>query len=196
MIDPTLRRHGLEPVGAGAAGKGVEVRVQAALGFLNLRGNTGDRRFGDTVAGVLGQPLPLEPNTTTAGEHRIYWLGPDEWLIVIDAAKARALTADLHETLNRVRHAVNNVSGGNVALRIAGPQARDVLATGCTLDFHPRVFGENCCAQSTLAKAGVLIGLVEPPEDFEIIVRRSFADYLLRWLLHASDSNSRSGLLG
>ena len=177
MIDPTARNHGLETVAAGGA-----VSVRPNLGFVNLRGDPGDHRFGETVEKVLGLPLPPEPNTFTAAGHRLYWLGPDEWLLVTDMGKARAVAADLRETLKRVRHAVNNVSGGYVSLQLDGPSARDLLACGCTLDLHPRVFGAGRCAQSSLAKASVLIGLVEPPDGFEIIVRRSFADYLVRWL--------------
>jgi len=181
MIDPTARAHGLETLAGGGA-----VRIQGELGFVNLRGDAGDSRFGETIEKVLGLPLPSAPNTFTAGEHRLYWLGPDEWLLVTDMGKARAITADLHETLKRVRHAVNNLSGGYVALHLAGPSTRDLLASGCTLDFHPRVFGDGRCAQSSLAKASVLIGLREPPDGFEIIVRRSFSDYLVRWLADAA----------
>jgi sarcosine oxidase subunit gamma len=60
------------------------------------------------------------------------------------------------------------------------------LAKGCTLDFHPRVFRPGTCAQSGLAKANVLIRLGDDPDSFDVVVRRSFADYLLRWLRHAA----------
>ena len=58
----------------------------------------------------------------------------------------------------------------------------DVLAKGCTLDLHPSVFGQGICAQSNLAKANVLISMGHEPHAFDLIVRRSFSDYLLRWL--------------
>jgi sarcosine oxidase subunit gamma len=45
----------------------------------------------------------------------------------------------------------------------------------------------GACAQSGLAKASMLIGRIDDAEPvFEIIVRRSFADYVLRWLNHAA----------
>ena len=38
------------------------------------------------------------------------------------------------------------------------------------------------CAQSHLAKAPILIGQIENQPYFELIFRRSFADYLWTWL--------------
>ena len=82
--------------------------------------------------------------------------------------------------------AITDVTDGRVAFRVAGPSARDVLAKGCPLDLHPRAFPPGRCAQSLLAKASVLIHLVDDgPErgpSFDVYVARSFADYLWTWL--------------
>ena len=82
--------------------------------------------------------------------------------------------------------AINDVSGGQLALQISGGAARDVFAKGCTLDFHPRVFMSGMCAQSGLGKASVLFTLPNSDDEFYVVVRRSFADYLLRWLHDAA----------
>jgi sarcosine oxidase subunit gamma len=130
--------------------------------------------------------LPLAANTFTAGSHRVYWLGPDEWLAVTTAAEAPGLVRSLESALAGRSFAVNDLSGGNVVLGLAGRKARDVLARGCTLDLHPDVFPVGAAAQTGLAKAGVLLGLVDDAPVFEIVVRRSFADYLCRWLAHVA----------
>ena len=73
------------------------------------------------------------------------------------------------------------------------PDARKILAKGCTLDLHPREFGPGQCARSALARASVL--LVAEPGDtpqFTIIVARSFADYLFRWLANATRPHGAS----
>jgi sarcosine oxidase, subunit gamma len=57
-----------------------------------------------------------------------------------------------------------------------------VLAKGCPIDLHPRAFSIGQCAQSRLAKAPILIGQIENQPFFELIFRRSFADYLWTWL--------------
>jgi sarcosine oxidase subunit gamma len=81
---------------------------------------------------------------------------------------------------------VTDVSSGQTVIAIDGEYARDLLAKGCTLDLHPRVFGPGACAQTLLAKAPVLICQRRDATRFELIVRRSFADYLWRWLEEAA----------
>ena len=71
-------------------------------------------------------------------------------------------------------------------MQLSGSGARDVLCKGCTLDFRPRTLKVGSCAQSALAKANVLIGLLDKRPTFELIVRRSFAEYLALWLRHAA----------
>lgn len=164
----------------------VSITVRAGTGFVNLRGSPADSAFLDAAAGSLGQDLPLVPNRMSFGGRRIYWLGPDEWLIVTAAGDAAKTALALGEACSGLHVAANDVSGGNVALQLAGDSVRDVLARGCTLDLHPDVFTVSSCAQSGLAKANVLLGLIDDTPAFEIVVRRSFADYLCRWLAHSA----------
>jgi len=50
------------------------------------------------------------------------------------------------------------------------------------LDLHPDVFRAGDCAQSGLGKATMLLGCIDTAPVYEIIVRRSFSEYALRWL--------------
>ena len=189
MSDAMTRRHGLEPfLGelAGEQGGDADARLTVCgeLGHINLRGNATDRDLVTAVEDVLGQSLPVAPNTLSDGAHRAFWLGPNEWLIVTAADQTSALAERLHEATSRFHVAVNDVSGGQIAMRLSGPAARSILAKGCTLDLHPSVFAVGACAQSGLAKASVLLALLDD-ETFMIVVRRSFSDYLCRWLAHA-----------
>lgn len=191
MTDPQLRRHGLESFLASVpkdaeSSPGVTIEVVPPLGHINLRGDPNDTAFLSAAAGVLGEKLPLATNTMTRAVRRIYWLGPDEWLIVTVMEETTGLLLQLRGSLAGKHASVTEVSGGQVALRLAGPKARDVLAKGCSLDFHPNRFKAGDCAQTALAKANVLIGLVDSEPTYEIIVRRSFADYLARWLRRAA----------
>jgi len=191
VTDLTANRHGLESlVGEGAARErladDVELEIGAGVGHVNLRGNPADAGFRATVERVLGQPLPVEPNTTSRAAHTVCWLGPDEWLILADGEQAGRLAADLEAALGGKHAAVNDVSAGQVLLRLSGQGVRDLLSKGCTLDFHPRVFVPGACAQSGIAKATALFRCAASTDRFELVVRRSFADYLLRWLRHAA----------
>ena len=187
MTESPQRRHGLEPLLSGRRKKKkgrIRLRVRDDLGHVNLRGISGDDGFMVGAEGVLGQQLPVESNTLTQDEQRIYWLGPDEWLVLAPAAETDPLCAELESALSDIHAAVNKLSGGQIAIELHGSDVRVVLSKGCTLDLHPTVFGAGKCAQSGLAKANVIIGCLDE-DRFEIVVRRSFADYLLRWLLHA-----------
>lgn len=189
MSDSTARRHGLEPFLASAesaAQARVEIRVVSNRGFLNLRLDQGDGAAVKDTTQVLGQPLPLASNTCTAGDHRVYWLGPDEWLIETGADRAARLVSELSEALARYHAALNDVSGGHVALCVSGIDARTVLAKGCTLDLHPREFGPGQCARTGLAKAVVVLAAIDDAPTCTVIVGRSFSDYLCRWLAHAA----------
>ena len=170
----------------GAAG--LVVREHAFLGHLNLRGDAKDPHFTGAVGGVMGDALPIAPNTLTDVEgNTMYWLGPDEWLIVTPDDRRAAIERQLRDGLAKLHVAVTDVSGGQTALHLHGRHVRDVLAKGCPIDFHPRVFGIGQCAQSHLGKAPILIGQIEEQPYYELVVRRSFADYLWTWLELAAE---------
>jgi len=152
------------------------------MGHINLRGNAGDSRFVDSVSELLGQSLPSQPNTFSDSEHRVYWLGPDEWQIVTGPQHVAGLLKLLERQLAGQHAAVNDLSGGQVTLHLSGNGARPLLAKGCTLDLDPSVFQVGDCAQSGMAKANVLIGCIDAAPVYEIMVRRSFSEYLQHWL--------------
>lgn len=166
---------------------GVSISVRAGRGFLNLRLDPRRGRALEAAERILDQPLPTAANTFTAGGHEVYWLGPDEWLIVTGAERAWGLGSELADALGGFHAAVNDVSGGNVELLVSGVHARTVLAKGCTLDLHPREFAPGQCAQTGLGRAAVLLA-ARDPSTYAIVVRRSLADYLRRWLANAARS--------
>ena len=166
--------------------RGVEMCELAFWGHVNLRGDSGDEAFQAGVESVVGARAPVGPNTVArAGERTITWLGPDEWLVVSSPETREGVADRLEEALSGLHVAVNDISSGQTIIRLRGPRARDLLSKGCPLDFHPRVFGAGQCAQSHIGKSNALIIQVDDESTYDIIVRRSFADYLARWLLHS-----------
>ncbi len=189
MSDAAVSRHGLENLldAAESAGEArVDVRVLSDHGFLNLRLDPQRREAVDSVARVLGQPLPIAANTFTSGEHRVYWLGPDEWMIQTDSERTANLGSELGEALAGVHAAINDVSGGQVAFGLGGESARTVLVKGCTLDLNARVLRPGQCARTGLAKATILLAFADDEPAWTITVARSRADYLFRWLARAA----------
>jgi sarcosine oxidase subunit gamma len=178
-------RSTLEP--ARLRPRGVRLGERLGLGKIDLRGDPRDRAFMAAVGRVLDLLLPGEA-CTSASQAQItaLWLGPDQWLLTCPAPEVAHLVSSLREALANIHAAIIDVTDGRVALRLAGPSARDVLAKGCPLDLHPRAFPPGACAQSRLAKAAVLIHLLDDERargpSFDVYVARSFAHYLWVWL--------------
>lgn len=161
---------------------------RAFCGHINLRGDPADPAFLAATKGVLGFELPLDANTVESGQGTtVFWLGPNEWLIVTPGEREASTARDLRKALDGLFSAVTEVSGGQTIIALRGKRVRDLLAKGCSLDLHPREFGPGQCAQSHLAKAPILLHQIDAVPTFELIARRSFADYLWLWLEDASE---------
>ncbi len=166
-------------------GDGIALREAPRAGMINLRGDPQDDAFRDAVRAALDIDLPLAANTSReSAPLSALWLGPDEWLLLCAEASAPAVIDSLRAALSGRHAAIVDVSGSRCILRLSGTAVRDVLARGCALDLHPRVFARGVVAQTRLAQAEVI--LHRGAEDaFDIYVARSFADYLWRWLADA-----------
>ncbi|NNC77678.1 MAG: sarcosine oxidase subunit gamma [Woeseiaceae bacterium] len=154
-------------------------------GFINLRGNGANEHFASAVESALGVKLIRKPNTTSAGDrhkNHLYWLGPDEWLVGTARENSGHLVGQLEAATAGMSVAVNDISGGMVLTTLSAAIGREVLERGCTLDLHPEKFAAGDCAQTSLAKANIVLACIDDAPVYEIIVRRSFSEYLLRWL--------------
>jgi sarcosine oxidase subunit gamma len=136
----------------------------------------------------LGIDLPTVPNTwVPTPDGRVVWLGPDEWLLTSERERPEDLEARIRDAVVPLGGAAVDVSAQRIAIRLTGSRVRDLLAKGCAIDLHPRVFGRGRSAQSTLGLAAVvLLALGDGGDDFLVLVRSSFAGYLAEWLLDAA----------
>lgn len=168
---------------------GVILAERPFLGYVNLRGDAGDATFPAAVEGVLGVSLPVVPNTIAEGEDiTVCWMGPDEWLLVLPPGEQTRCVAGLSQVLGQLHASAVDTTGGYTLVNVAGARRRELLAKGCTLDLHPASLSPGQCAQTNLGKAGVLLiprGESSDAQSFDVILRRSFADYLGIWLEHS-----------
>ncbi len=168
-------------------GNAPRIEEKPFLGYLNLRARNNNTGFLAASLKVLGCEPPTAANTVIeSGDYRIYWLGPDEWLVVTPATRQEQVKADLLAALGDVFCSVVDNSSGLTMLHISGDNAAALLATDCPFDLHPQEFKTGQCAQTRLAKAGMTISPLAEGAGFEVIIRRSFADYLLLWLQDAA----------
>jgi sarcosine oxidase subunit gamma len=184
-VDGLLKKHQAN------ASKAFRLVERPFLELVNLRGDLRDAAFVAGVEKVIGCKPPEKPNTTAAGNgYDLMWLGPDEWLVRSaashSATQAAPLEGKLREVFKGLFAAAVDIGSGYTVLEISGTRTRDVLARGCPLDLHPRLFGVGQCAQSHYFKAPVTV-LPTGDDSFDLVIRRSFADYFVKMMLDAAE---------
>lgn len=142
--------------------------------------------------GVAALPGPGPVQRSSVGH--VMWLRPDEWLVESSSASRPALLALLAEVVGdgtpAAEGAVVELSASRHLLELSGPRARDVLAAVCALDLHPRVFPVGHATQTLLARAPVLLHLVDDAPTWRLLVRPSFVSYVVEWLTDAIEGDS------
>lgn len=171
---------------AAGAGAGVTLRERGPRAQLCLRGRP-EPPFTGAVRKVLGVGPPLEAGATTAhGDRVLFWLGPDEWLVVFGEGERKRVIAELRKALAPRHAALVDLSHARALISVAGPRARQVLQKGCPLDLHPSRFRAGACAQSKFARCQVLLHRSAGAPAYDLYVPRSFARYLWAWLEDAA----------
>ena len=159
---------------------------ELSLGLLTLRCRP-DAEQAASIESILGLALPTEPLTSVSsadGELTIFWISPDEWLLQVPQDKAFELeTRFFAEVSGHV--SLVNVSGGNTVFELSGNQVVNVLKKSTPIDFHDSEFPVSKVVSSVFAKSGATICRTAE-QSYQLIVRRSFADYLWLWLQDAS----------
>ncbi|KND60085.1 Sarcosine oxidase gamma subunit [Candidatus Burkholderia verschuerenii] len=161
------------------------------LQLVNERGDTRDPAFVKAIQNVIGCVPPEKANTIARGNgYTMLWLGPDEWLVQSDAAhdasRAAPLEATLRDAFVGQFSAAVDIGSSYTVLDIDGPKTREVLSRGCPLDLHPKVFAEGQCAQNHYFKASMTL-VPLGGDRFELVIRRSFADYFVKIMLDAAE---------
>ena len=137
----------------------------------------------ERVAKCLSIPALPAPNrfvATQAGD--CFWLGPQEWLVVGPSSSRAETLEALERAVGPEDGAAVDLSASRVLFDLQGPKARDVLASCCALDLHPRVFGPGQCAQTLVAKSQVLLSQVDEAPTYRLFVKPSLVSYVVSWL--------------
>ncbi len=168
-------------------GRECAVREIALQQMFVVRGDASDAAFQSAVLQATGLHLPLRGNGASIDPARqLLWLGPDEWVFKTRDGQGAQVAAALQAALEGLHSAVVEVGDGFTTLSLQGYGAADLLARGCPLDLHARVFPQGALAQSHVAKANVTLLCLQAGTHYEVTVRRSFARYLFDWLCAAS----------
>ncbi|WP_433706626.1 sarcosine oxidase subunit gamma [Paraburkholderia sacchari] len=189
LESPFVGVAGLLKAQEGRGQKAFAMRELPFRDLVNVRGDLSDPAFVDAFAQVVGCQPPEQPNTVARGNgYDVLWLGPDEWLVRSNGAvPAGVLETKLAPAFGEAYAAAVDVGSGYTVVEIDGARTRELLARGCPLDLHARLFRQGQCAQSVFFKASIVL-IPTGADRFEVVVRRSFADYFCRIMLDAAAS--------
>ncbi|AEF54349.1 sarcosine oxidase subunit gamma [Marinomonas posidonica] len=171
----------------GLQGGGVVFR-ELSLGLLTLRCSPSEEQK-QCLESILGLALPTSPLTSITqgqGDERVSvrWMSPDEWTIYLPQGQAFELEKRIFAELDG-HYSLVNVSGGYTVFELSGEKVVEVLKKSTPIDFYDSEFPVGKVVSTIFAKTGATICRTEE-QTYELLVRRSFADYLWLWLQDAS----------
>lgn len=164
---------------------GVCLKEKALLGHLTLRCDSSNKEQLKVVEQIMGAALPVKPLTSVEnGENVMLWMSPDEWLMLIPGLKAFEIETQFRQNMPG-HYSLVNSSGGSTVIELSGENVVDVLKKSTPIDFHPSEFPVGKVVSTVFAKSTATIRRTDD-QTFELVVRRSFADYIWLWLQDAS----------
>ncbi len=181
-----LHHAGLaDAAGKGKASAGIKLRERKLLGHLTIRGDGHDASFAGAIHKATGLELPAALAVVSAGESSLQWMGPDEWLLVVPSGTEFDAEKKLREALDGQHCQVVNVSGGQTILELTGSKVTELLKKSTSYDVHPNNFPVGKAVGTVFAKSQLVIRHTAEG-TWELLVRRSFADYFWLWLQDAA----------
>jgi heterotetrameric sarcosine oxidase gamma subunit len=128
------------------------------------------------VLAAPGREVEAAALLVADAELQVRFSSPGEWLVLSDTHSPDALLTELQARLDSFAFVIDQ-SHGRVAMRLAGPDARRILANGMGIDLHPEIFPQGRAVNALCGHIAVNIAAVGP-DTFELVVMRSFAESL------------------
>ena len=158
--------------GADKGAPGVEFRVRHPMSILTVIARKGK---GKAVAEALDNLKGVSAQ----------WAGPDQYFVTAEGRGEGALCAQVKALLGG-GGSVSDQSHGRVVIRIAGPQARALLAKGTPVDLYPDEFPVGKSALTQMAHAGVHVTRVAD-DAYDLSVFRGFAESFWEWITEQAE---------
>ena len=131
-----------------------------------------------------GIDLPMTPRQAISGHLSFTWCAPGQWFAMAEGEDGAVFADDLARDLSGLS-SVTDQTDGRTVLRVSGARIRDMLAKGCMLDLHDKVFKVGDTAVTPIALLNTQITRLPDANgaaQFELSVTRSFSVSLLHFL--------------
>lgn len=190
MVKQATRRSALAsvykvgPFGIEASPPGATIVERTGLSLVIAECREDDKDGIASLGKFLNINIPASGQSIEAAERRVIWLAPGRWLIV-GSDQTYGDTASALATVSE-NIAINDVSSSRTAIRVSGPNVRDILASSCTIDLHASVFGPGMSATTDLDHVVVTMDCLDA-DTFDLYVSRAYAVSFWEWLIEASE---------
>jgi sarcosine oxidase, subunit gamma len=136
------------------------------------------------IEDLLGIIWPQTTGAVASGRTEIICVGPTDWLVIAADGDSTAWLDRLASAFDGGAFRATDVSDALSRIEIEGPEVRDLLSKGCSLDLHPPLFPAGRSARTRFAGLPVIVRSTGDSK-FELIVAQSYAHYLRAWLADA-----------
>lgn len=133
----------------------------------------------ETLAGIV---LPAGPQEKAAAGSAVYWLAPNDWLLLEPATDAGSIGNALQQADAGAASVITDVTDAWSIIDMSGEDAAAKLAEGCSVDLDGRLFVSGSYALTRLQRLSVIIHRLDDPPRFRILTDRSTARFLWDWL--------------
>ena len=133
---------------------------------------------------VTGLTLPTKPlSSTNNGSFIMNGMSPDEYLLLVPNKTEFEVESKLRQLIT-CHYAIVNITGGQTVLELSGKRSETILKKSTSYNIHSSAFPIGKVVTSVFAKSQAVIRRTDK-QCFQLIVRRSFSDYLWKWIVDA-----------
>lgn len=165
---------------------GTTVSIAEAPATFVLQGDCRDGAFLKAAREKLGIELPLQVGDVGLSKaERVFWLGPDMWLVLAPGDAAVETLQRLIVLTTRFLHAsVVETTETRAWIRLAGPAARQVLMRLTARDLRDTAFAKGACVGALLGPLHVLLERIDD-DAYMIAGPVSSAEFLVEMVRDA-----------
>jgi sarcosine oxidase subunit gamma len=157
---------------------------EKALGHLVIRLPETNSDARKAIKRVTDLDLPSKPLTSVENNNFVInWISPDEFLLLTADKIEAGVESKLREEMSG-HFSISDVSGGQTMLVLSGERAESIIKKSAPYDIHMNNFPVGKVVTTVFAKSQAVIRRTGA-DSFELIVRRSFSDYLWQWIVDA-----------
>jgi len=126
--------------------------------------------------------MPLAaPLTRESSDPASLWIGPDHWFLMSDNLDAGEIISECRSRMEGLTFNAVDCTDAFEIMRFEGESVRDLLSSGCGLDFRRSVCLEGACQRTRFALIEATV-IALGGSRFEIVFDSTYGRYLRTWL--------------